>query len=203
MAKVVTFKNGELLFEDYQPGSNPSTVASTSSLMSGHAEMEDQRGDPRDNEIALLNDRIRQLELQVQTLSLNRSGASSSNSAATLSSMVANYGDVNPKFVSGGQTAMPIFYSADASQISDENIGLATVLNAGVNTQEEHNVYPVSVVKEALLKAYHHPQYQQKINPTQRSYADQMMDKYMVYHKSDKNRAVQMTQAEILDSNTD
>jgi len=203
VAKVVTFKNGKLLFEDYQLGSNPNTVASTSSLMSGHAEMEDQRGDPRDNQITLLNDRIRQLELLVQKLSLNQSGASSSNSAATLSSMAANYGDVNPKFVSGGQTAMPIFYTTDASQISNENIGLETVLNAGVNTQEEPNVYPVSVVKEALLKAHHHPQYQQKINPTQRSYADQMMDKYMVYHKSDKNRAVQMTQTEILESNTD
>ena len=64
-------------------------------------------------------------------------------------------------------------------------------------------MYPVAVVKEALRKAYHHPQYQQKTNPTQRSYADQMADKYMVYLESDKNRAVQMTRAEILESNTD
>ena len=202
VAKVVTFEDGELLFVNYQPESNLSTVASTSSLTSGHAERGNQQLDPKDNEIALLREEIRTLSLQVQQLSLNRTGVASSNSAATLSSMVANYGNVNPKFSTAGQTAMPIFLSADVSQIDDENTGLTTVLDAGVNTQEEPNVYPVAVVKEALRKAYYHPQYQQKTNPTRRSYADQMADKFMVYRESDKNRAVQMTQAEILESNT-
>jgi hypothetical protein len=162
-----------------------------------------QQPDPRDKEIELLRNEIQKLSLQVQMLSMNQSGTASANSATTLSSVVTNYGDVNPRFKSGGQIAMPIFYSSDPSQIGDETAGLETVLNAGVNTQEEPNVYPVAVVKEALRKAYHHPQYQQKINPTRRSYADQMEDKYMVYLESDKNRAVQLTQAEILESNTD
>ena len=135
-------------------------------------------------------------------MEMSKYGASSSNSMPTFSSVPDHYGNVNKRFEVGGQLSMPIFLSGNPGQIVDEAVALETVAEAGVNTQTQHHVYPVAVVREALAKAKYNPNYQSKMNPSRKTYAEQLEDKYMVYSDTAPQRAIQMTEKEILASNT-
>ena len=184
---------------DNNPGANRHTGTPTPTLTSGNAEDGYQQMAQRCRDLEI---QVVALTQQLKAMEMSKYGASSSNSVPTFSSVPDHYGNVNKRFEVGGQLSMPIFLSGSPGQIVDEAVALETVAEAGVNTQTQHHVYPIAVVREALAKAKYNPNYQSKMNPSQKTYAEQLEDKYMVYSDTAPQRAIQMTEKEILASNT-